>query len=248
MTLSDWFGPISLSDLYSQPLGLSDRKLHLITAAFLRRVWDDLPSDLTRIAVAATEKHADGRMNAHELARLRSADLLDTCEALWTDPGYVDEDLIGLGCPCCEWGPRTAEYECRVAQTGYVLDGVEAAVRNPAACRVRAARYARELVAWKATRANRSEAEYEEASAQFDLFREITGPDWTAPHWLQWRTSDVLALARGIHHDQAYDRMPILADALQDAGCDDGTVLAHCREGKGHVRGCWVVDLAMGVS
>jgi hypothetical protein len=57
----------------------------------------------------------------------------------------------------------------------------------------------------------------------------------------------VLALARGIQRDQAFDRMPILADALQDAGCDDEAVLAHCREPREHVRGCWVVDLAMGM-
>ena len=40
--------------------------------------------------------------------------------------------------------------------------------------------------------------------------------------------------------------MPILADALQDAGCDDEAVLAHCRGAGPHVRGCWVVDLVLG--
>jgi hypothetical protein len=82
---------------------------------------------------------------------------------------------------------------------------------------------------------------------QFDLLREIAGPDWTDPRWPNWRTTDVRALARGIHRDQAFDRLPILADALQDAGCDDETVLHHCRRPGGHVRGCWVVDLAMGI-
>ena len=40
--------------------------------------------------------------------------------------------------------------------------------------------------------------------------------------------------------------MPILADALQDAGCDDEDILAHCREEREHIRGCWVVDLLLG--
>jgi hypothetical protein len=40
--------------------------------------------------------------------------------------------------------------------------------------------------------------------------------------------------------------MPILADALQDAGCDDADVLNHCRGGGVHVRGCWLVDLVLG--
>ena len=61
-----------------------------------------------------------------------------------------------------------------------------------------------------------------------------------------WRTSTVVALARGIYDEKAFDRMPILADALQDAGCDSDDVLSHCRGGGPHVRGCWVVDLVLG--
>ena len=61
-----------------------------------------------------------------------------------------------------------------------------------------------------------------------------------------WRTSDVVALARGIYDDRAFDRMPILADALQDAGCDNDDILNHCRAGTPHARGCWVVDLVLG--
>jgi hypothetical protein len=61
-----------------------------------------------------------------------------------------------------------------------------------------------------------------------------------------WLTSDVLALARGIYDEKAFDRMPILADALQDAGCDSEEVLNHCRGPGPHVRGCWVVDLVLG--
>src|SRR5262249_51287157 len=63
----------------------------------------------------------------------------------------------------------------------------------------------------------------------------------------EWRTSDVVALARGIYDEKAFDRMPILADALQDAGCADDEILAHCRAGNWeHVRGCWVLDLVLG--
>jgi hypothetical protein len=40
--------------------------------------------------------------------------------------------------------------------------------------------------------------------------------------------------------------MPILADALQDAGCDNVNVLDHCREEREHVRGCWVIDMLLG--
>jgi len=60
-----------------------------------------------------------------------------------------------------------------------------------------------------------------------------------------WRTSDVLGLARGIYRDRAFDRMPILSDALMDAGCADKEILAHCRAKTPHVRGCWVLDLIL---
>jgi len=62
-----------------------------------------------------------------------------------------------------------------------------------------------------------------------------------------WRTSDVLLLAQGIYDERAFDRMPILADALQDAGCDNDDILSHCRDAnQPHARGCWVVDLVLG--
>ncbi len=62
----------------------------------------------------------------------------------------------------------------------------------------------------------------------------------------QWLTSDVVQLARGIYDERAFDRMPILADALQDAGCDNDDVLNHCRADTIHARGGWVVDLVLG--
>jgi hypothetical protein len=60
-----------------------------------------------------------------------------------------------------------------------------------------------------------------------------------------WLTSTVLALANGISEQKAFDRMPILADSLQDAGCDNEEILQHCRGEIVHVRGCWVVDLLL---
>jgi len=62
----------------------------------------------------------------------------------------------------------------------------------------------------------------------------------------RWRTSDVVGLARAIYDDKAFERMPILADALMDAGCEDEQIIAHCRGDGPHVRGCWVVDLVLG--
>lgn len=61
-----------------------------------------------------------------------------------------------------------------------------------------------------------------------------------------WLTSTVLVLAESIYTVRDFSAMPILADALQDAGCDNEDVLNHCRNPGQHVRGCWVIDLLLG--
>jgi hypothetical protein len=53
-------------------------------------------------------------------------------------------------------------------------------------------------------------------------------------------------LAEGIYEERAFERMGVLGDALEDAGCHDEVILAHCRQGPDHVRGCWVLDLILG--
>ena len=57
-----------------------------------------------------------------------------------------------------------------------------------------------------------------------------------------WLTETAVTLATGIYADRAFDRLPILADALEEAGCDHPDVLTHCRQPGPHARGCWVVD------
>jgi hypothetical protein len=87
----------------------------------------------------------------------------------------------------------------------------------------------------------------EERAWQADLLREmVCSPFRPVVVEPMWRTSTVLALAAGIDRESAFDRLPILADALQDAGCDADDLLTHCRDTTlTHVRGCWVVDLVL---
>ena len=62
---------------------------------------------------------------------------------------------------------------------------------------------------------------------------------------LRWQSSTVLDLARTIYDLRQFDTMPILGDALMDAGCDSDEIIQHCRAPGPHVRGCWVVDLLL---
>jgi hypothetical protein len=59
----------------------------------------------------------------------------------------------------------------------------------------------------------------------------------------KWRTATVIGVAQKMYDRRVFDAMPILADALQDAGCESDDILDHCRDEKlPHVRGCWVID------
>ena len=85
-----------------------------------------------------------------------------------------------------------------------------------------------------------------ERAPQARLFRDIAGnPFRPAPH-PAWRTAAVEGIARHVYAGRLFHDLPVLADALEDAGCDDPHTLAHCRGGGLHARGCWVVDWALG--
>ena len=76
-----------------------------------------------------------------------------------------------------------------------------------------------------------------------DIFANPFRPITFSP---EWRTDTAVALARQMYEAREFGAMPILADALQDAGCDNDDVLNHCCGPGPHVRGCWVVDLVLG--
>ena len=81
-----------------------------------------------------------------------------------------------------------------------------------------------------------------------NLFREVFGNPFRPVAFDKgWRSGSALSLARTMYESRDFAAMPILADALQDAGCENEDVLNHCRDPKrAHVRGCWVVDLVLG--
>jgi hypothetical protein len=79
-----------------------------------------------------------------------------------------------------------------------------------------------------------------------DVFGNPFRPAIMKREWVAANDRSVEAVARAIYQDRALERMPILTDALEDAGCDDEAILAHCRGPGPHVRGCWVVDLILG--
>jgi hypothetical protein len=86
---------------------------------------------------------------------------------------------------------------------------------------------------------------------QADLLRCLFGNPFRPmppvnPSWLRWKNGTLGKIAQAIYDERRYEEMPILADALDEAGCTAPDILQHCRQHKEHVRGCWVVDLLLG--
>ncbi len=107
--------------------------------------------------------------------------------------------------------------------------------------------------AWNAARAMADVgrvAHRRERHAQADLLREVFGnrdrPAAVEPAWLTWNGGAVPALAHAILADGRFADLPILADALEEAGCADDELLGHLRDPGLHVRGCWALDWLLG--
>jgi hypothetical protein len=85
-----------------------------------------------------------------------------------------------------------------------------------------------------------------------DIIRDVFGNPYRRVafqrSWLTAHNGVAVTLARAVYEDRAFDRMPILADALEDGGCDSADLLTHLRGAADHVRGCWALDLVLGLN
>jgi hypothetical protein len=112
------------------------------------------------------------------------------------------------------------------------------------------------LPAWWAVRAEEAQArearvthETAERGRQSELLRELLGdpfrPAALEPAWLAWGGGTVARVARAIAEEGAFGQTPVLADALEEAGCADERILMHLRGPGPHLRGCWALDLIL---
>jgi hypothetical protein len=205
----------------------SDRRLWLFAASCCRRIWNLLSDERCRAAVEAVERVVDGhgqpeeREDAKAAARTVFASLRTASDRASPNAALAVLYATGGSLPGRDVPFSVAN---RVDQT------VEAATYAvaPAGGPVRVAEYA----------------------GQSNLLRCIIGNPFlrttAARSWLTWREGTILKLAQAIYEERAFDRLPILGDALEDAGCDNDIVLGHCRQVGEHVLGCWVVDLLLG--
>ncbi len=230
MTEAEWLTCADPSPMLSHGLSrMSDRKRRLFAVACCRRIEGSLEVIPRGSALEVAERFADGFATDSERSESRKA-----AQRSAQVRGTVQT-------------PTAPKWERRAVSACYYAVARDAG---------EAAWNARQLVVESLTEKsggyqsrNAPMVAAVEHAAQAILLRDIVGnpfrPTGVSP---RWRTSNVVGLAQGIYDERAFDRLPILADALIDAGCDDEAILAHCRSGGPHVRGCWVVDLVLGRS
>jgi hypothetical protein len=232
MTEAEWLTCEDTSAMLAsaQEGGLaSERKRRLFAVACCRRVWHLMSDARSRAAVDMAERFADGRAGLIDLVRARV-------------PAVTAAERVA----------RNAGWAAYNAATNRATDesidkACMAAVESQARCARRAARSAgaNEAAAWEAARVA-------EMRAQADLLRELFGPlpfrnVPLSPSWLHWNDGTVVRLARSIYEGRRFGELGILADALEEAGCAEPDLLAHCRAGGEHIAGCWAVDLVLGL-
>jgi hypothetical protein len=120
----------------------------------------------------------------------------------------------------------------------------EAVAANAWASASGASRYA----SWAARGVARAEELHAQAGLAHDIFGNLFRRFTIHPAWLSWHGGLLVSMARRMYDSRDFADMPVLADALEEAGCNDADILSHCRSGGEHVRGCWVVDLLLGKS
>jgi hypothetical protein len=245
MTETEWLTAAHPWDMIAFASGTTtNRKLRLFACACCRQVCNDFLPPLVLRAVAAAEAFADREISADTLAQVREVVAGIVGDANREDAragtGYLSHVLgaclsICSGADVMELAQDTA-HSCAFAAGDvaiYVAD-----------YQTRPGRTRRPLGPDE-----RPPEIAHERAIQADLLRDIAGnPFQSLEMQPEWFTDTAVALARQMYDSREFSAMPILADALQDAGCDDDDILNHCREAREHVRGCWVVDLLLGKS
>jgi hypothetical protein len=206
----------------------SDRKLRLLSCAFCRAVEHLLTDECYRSALEVAERYADGEADVSEL-RQAHAVVMQASNRTEEYDWSADKQGMLQAANALGWATESREPLDPPAHLAGLtaLGAKNAALTCPL-------------------------TEAEVHAAQCALIRDILGPlpfrsvAFALPVAGDNRT--VRRLAQSIYDERAFHEMPILGDALEDAGCADAGILAHCRAAGDHVRGCWVIDLLLGKS
>jgi hypothetical protein len=198
------------------------RKKRLFAVACCSRLATLYPNETLLAGIAAAERYADGVAKKLERHTINTTGLQRTADTVGVfQAAFVLDRLLSPS----GYDKVKSRNDDSVAQ---LVDRIAGVLGHPG------------LIS------NKPDQFSGERRTQADLLRCIFGnPLCPVVLNRSWQTTTVVSLAQAIYDDGAFDRLPILADALEDAGCTNQEVLAHCRGEGPHVRGCWLIDLLL---
>jgi hypothetical protein len=197
--------------------GQSERKLRLFMCGCCRRVWSAIKEPHCIASVEIAERYVDGKATEDEWLTAQ-----DNVDWAWSSD-RTDGNVLFHEAAKYPTDPKPRE----------IVDSCVACILDALRYRLKGDVHRHQLP---------------ESVAQAALLRDIIGnPFRPITFSLEWRTATAVSLAHQVYESRDFSAMPILADALQDAGCDNEDILNHCRNAQQvHVRGCWVVDAILG--
>jgi hypothetical protein len=206
----------------------SERKFRLFACTCCRQAWHVLNDIDCREAVKTAESFADGMVDESALIDVRGK--LSPLSPL---------NKAHVAAAYSAWVPS----ENHLQRAGFVMKIKLVTLATRFAVSDAEAKSNSSAADFAAMAARDSK---KQVSALLCIFGNPLRPVGIDPHWFTWNSGAIPKLAQTIYEERAFDRMLALAEALTETGCTNADMLAHCRSGGEHVRGCWVVDLLLG--
>jgi hypothetical protein len=213
----------------------SDRKLRLFAVGCCRGIWHLIRDKECRRAVEVAELHADGEASDELLSHSCSIAeaILDDASTDGLDPHNPNRvsACIAEAVAFAVWHTTFLARHHEEETYGFHVGAVESIA---------------ETIVAAVEMSTKEDARLSQAHLLRDIYGIVSRTVTFSSSWLVWNDGIIRKLAQAIYQERAFDHLPILADALEDAGCDNADILTHCRSGGEHVRGCWVIDLLLG--
>lgn len=261
MTESEWLTcatPRPMLEFLHTSGKLSERKVRLFAVACTRRVWDLFTNEESQRAVEVGERCADGLATEADCIEARTS----ARNAFWSVPDghpYGHNAAVSASCAVGDFSdvvlvPSSSEFALAAGlKTGLVIDLFTHAIGVAIQAEAAASAALQTLIPTRLGETVRKLESTVQALLIRDLFGLITfRPTIVKVGELALQHSLILSLAQAAYEERSLpcgelhlDRLAVLADALEDAGCTEVAILEHLRGPGPHVRGCWVVDLLL---
>lgn len=249
MTEKEWLSSDNLSPMLCFLRDrASNRKLRLFACACCRRIWHLMADERCRRAVEVSEDYADGLVSDADLAEagIAAQNAADALTDAAQESAYAAASFVS----------NSDDFDRRDPDE----DFVGSAVSDAAYAAAQASAAVAQVRGTERYRAVFESAFQAEKRAQFVLLHDIMGnpfhpPPSLDPAWLAWNDDTVKHLAQAAYEHRSLpdgtldgNRLAVLGDALEEAGCTDAELLAHLRSPGPHVRGCFALDAVLGKS